>query len=68
MPSPGGKVTRKAGRMRDGVHQKFGIGLQLIRNRKITARIPHQSKIVSNESIFASFPPGEAEWRSRAST
>ena len=31
-----------------------------MRNRKITARIPHQSKIVSEEPIFASFPPGEA--------
>ena len=31
-----------------------------MRNRKITARIPHQSKIGSEEPIFASFPPGEA--------
>ena len=47
--------------MRDGVYQKFGIGLQLIRYREMIARIPHQSKIVSCEPIFASFPPGEAE-------
>ena len=38
-----------------------------MRNRKITARIPHQSKIGSEEPIFASFPPGEAVGRSRAS-
>ena len=31
-----------------------------MRNRKITARIPHQSKIGSEEPIFDSFPPGEA--------
>ena len=30
------------------------------RNRKIAARIPHQSKIGSEEPIFDSFPPGEA--------
>ena len=29
--------------------------------RQVTARIPHQSKIVSVEPIFASFPPGEAK-------
>ena len=56
------------GRMRDGVHWQSGIGLQQILNCDITARIPHQSKIVSYEPIFASFPPGEAEWRSRART
>ena len=53
------------GRMRDGVQGQSGISLQLIRYRKITTRIPHQSKIVSYEPIFASFPPGEAEWCSR---
>ena len=35
--------------------------------RQVTARIPHQSKIVSYEPMFASFPPGEAFGRSRAS-
>ena len=29
-------------------------------NCKVVARIPHQSKIGSEEPIFASFPPGEA--------
>ena len=54
------------GRMRAGVHRQSGIGLRQSLKSWITARIPHQSKIVSLEPIFASFPPGEAKWRSRA--
>ncbi len=37
-----------------------------MRNHYIIARIPHQSKIGSEEPIFPSFPPGEAFGRSRA--
>ena len=44
------------GRMRDGVHQKSGIGLQQNHNCQITARIPLQSPPLGG----ASFPPGEA--------
>ena len=36
------------------------ISLNAFTNFQVTARIPHQSKIGSEEPIFASFPPGEA--------
>ena len=42
MPFPGGEGGPQ-GRMRDGVHWKYGASLQQMRKRKISARIPHQS-------------------------
>ena len=35
-------------------------GLHVLQICQVTARIPHQSKIGSEEPIFASFSPGEA--------
>ena len=66
-PRGEGAPVRTLGRMRDGVQLLYAVGLQQMRNCKITARVPHQSKIVSREPIFASFPPGEAFRCSRTS-
>ena len=48
------------GRMRDGVQSQQCIRSDRCTTRQISARYPHQSKINSEEMIFASFPPGEA--------
>ena len=55
-PSPGGRWPSKA-RSDEGYHGiRFSSGLQLIQNRQITARIPHQSPPEGGDS----FPSGEA--------
>ena len=46
--------------MRIGDILTIGRSLLQGHSRKISARIPHQSKIGSKEPIFDSFPPGEA--------
>ena len=46
--------------MRDGVQFRHPVGLTDVRPVRLPPGNPHQAKIVSYESIFASFPPGEA--------
>ena len=45
-----------------GWESHLAVGLLSFRVSNITARIPLQSKIGSEEPIFDSFPPGEAFW------